>query len=320
MSDSEIDSDDDFVICVDCEIEVDVAEVCIYKKDKFCKNCYEECRKLDVAQPVRMVYKICEDISYSCCGSKNCVRIQCCGTVKGHVYLSSCDPEIVNYPLGLAGIFSKTNMHRCPGDAFMSNPFEETNLLRRLRLQKTERLEKEKEELKVKSEKLKAKKEKEKEKEKLKVKSEKRIQQKERWDNLTIGTKIAQLEVQICHKIHPGFLNVCGYGDGGLGQRLMLYENDRFKELQKTCPVIEQASRAIYNFAQPPHLQIENPYEKKDQPEKILVILEKWLEETDPSKYRELKGVKEPPSPPFEKVSYIGYSTSHGRTQKIIHN
>jgi hypothetical protein len=136
----------------------------------------------------------------------------------------------------------------------MSDPFEETNLLRRLRLQKTERLEKEKED---KKETEKAKKEKEKE-------TEKRIQQKERWESLTIGTKIAELEVQICHKIHSGFLNVRGYGDRGLGQRLMLYENDRFKELQKTCPVIEQASRALYNFAQPLHLQIENPYEKKN--------------------------------------------------------
>lgn len=146
---SDIDSDDDFIKCYECEIEVDVAEVCIYKKDKFCKNCYEECRNFDVAQPVRMVYKICEDISYSCCSRRNCVHIKCYGTVKEHIHLYGCDPEIVNYPLGLEGIFSKTNMRRCQVDdylngrlisTFMSNPFEETNLLRRLRLQKTERL------------------------------------------------------------------------------------------------------------------------------------------------------------------------------------
>lgn len=77
----------------------------------------------------------------------------------------------------------------------------------------------------------------------------------------------------------------------------MLYENDRFKELQKISPVIEQASRAIYNFTQP-HLQIENPYEKKEQPEKILVILEKWLEEIDPSKYHFIKGLPRPPLRP----------------------
>lgn len=303
---SDIDSDDDFIKCYECEIEVDVVEVCIYKKYKFCKNCYEEYRQLEIAQPVRMVYKVYENTIYGCCSHENCVRIKCCGTVQGHIHLYSCDPEIVNYPLGLAGIFSKTNMHRCPGEdylhgrsvhTFMSNPFEETNLLRRLRLQKTERLEKEKEELKVKSEKLKAKKEKEKEDKK---EPEKRIQQKDRWESLTIGTKIAEFEVQICHKIYPGYLNVRGYGDGGLGQRLALYENDRFKELQKICPVIEQASRAIYNFTQPPHLQIENPYEKKDQIEKILEILEKWLEEIDLNKYREIKGLpRPPPLPPF---------------------
>jgi len=66
MSDSEyseIDSDDDFIKCYECEIEVDVAEVCFYKKDKFCKSCYEECIQFEIAQPVRMIVKVCEDMS-----------------------------------------------------------------------------------------------------------------------------------------------------------------------------------------------------------------------------------------------------------------
>lgn len=135
----------------------------------------------------------------------------------------------------------------------------------------------------------------------LKEKLAMRLRQKEKWDSLSIWYKIVELEVQICHKIYPGFLNVRGYGDGGLSQRLSLYENVRFKELQKSCPVIEQASRAIYNFVQPLHLQIDNPYEKKDQPEKILVILEKWLEDVDPIKYREVKGLpRAPPAIPVQ--------------------
>jgi hypothetical protein len=52
------------------------------------------------------------------------------------------------------------------------------------------------------------------------------------------------------------------------------------------------------NFIQPPHLQIENPYEKKDHIEKILEILEKWLEEIDQNKYREIKGLRRMPPPP----------------------
>lgn len=288
---SDIDSDDDFVVCYECEIEVSVDEVCFYNKDKFCKKCYEECIQHDVAQPVRMIYKRYEDIGFSCCSRRKCVHIKSGCATEGHVHLSSCDPEIENYPLGLGGIFSKTNMHNVYDGIWLSQSFEETNLLRRLRLQKMERLENEK----IKVEKEKAEKEKEKAEKKLIA----RQQQKGRWEGLTIGTKIAELEVEICRNLHPNSI-YAGGGDGGLGLRLMLYENDRFKELQKICPVIEQASRALYNFIQPPHLQIENPYEKKDQIEKILEILEKWLEEIDPTKYREIKGFPRPtPPPPF---------------------
>ncbi len=285
---SEIDSDDDFIKCYECEIEVDVSEICIYKKDKFCKNCYEECRKLDVAQPVRMVYKIYEDMIYGCCGRENCVRIKCCGTVHGHVHLYGCDPEIVNYPLGLAGIFNKTNMHRCPGEVylhgrtvhtFISSPFEETNLLRRLRLQKTERLEKENERLTLIKEQFKIKKQKENAK---KLETEKlavHLQQKERWDNLTIGTKIVELEAQLCYKLHHCF-NPYDYN---VGARLSLYENNRFKTLDSVILnlVIEQAHQA-YRTKQ---------FEEKDHMENILYILEKWLEDVYPEKYREIKGL-----------------------------
>lgn len=311
----DIDSDDDFINCYECETEVEVAEVCLYKKDKFCKSCYEECIQFDIAQPVRMVYKVYEDISYSCCSRKNCIRIKCCGTVQGHVHLFSCDPEIVNYPLGLAGIFSKKNMYSVKEGVWTSQPFEETNLLRRLRLQKTERLES-----------LKVKKVKQKEKEKLEEDAKEiasryaaireanvsnyqnlladeyfsaaklRLQRKEKWESLTIGTKVAELEVEICRKLHDSNWNsYAGGGDGGLGLRLMLYQNYRFKELQKTCPVIEQAGRALYNFSQEPHNQIENPYEKKDQIEKILVIFEEWLEAIDPIRYCEVKGLSRLP-------------------------
>lgn len=148
---------------------------------------------------------------------------------------------------------------------------------------------------------------------KLEAEADKRVQQKEKLDNLTIWDKIVELEVQICYKLHGPNWNSCASG-GGLGQRLSLYENVRFKELQKTCPVIEQASRAIYNFAQPIHLQIEKPYEKKDQPEKILVILEKWLEDVDPVKYREIKGLpsvplRVPPSAFLEKFYLLKKNT-----------
>jgi hypothetical protein len=289
---SDIDSDDDFIKCYECEIEVDVSEICIYKKDKICKNCYEECRKLDVAQPVRMVYKVCEDnISYSCCGRENCVRIKCCGTVKGHIHLYGCDPEIVNYPLGLAGIFSKTNMHRCPGEVylhgqsvhtFMSNPFEETNLLRQLRLQKTERLNLIKEKEQNEKMKVKIKIEKDAKEIALRYKSLQEEKQKDRYESLTIGTKIVELEAELCYKLHgvlPYIYNP--------GARLSLYEDNRFKTLDS---VILQAHEAY---------RTKN-FEAKDHMEKILVILEKWLEEIDPNKYREIKGLpRMPPPHPF---------------------
>ena len=286
-----IDSDDDFIKCYECETEVEVVEVCFYEKNKFCKKCYEENTELDVAQPVRMVYKKYENLSFSCCGLKNCVQIKCCGRVQGHVSLYSCDPELVNYP----GLASKKKMRHIKDGIWWSSDFEETNLLRRLRLQKTERLklvkEKEKEQLKVK-------KKKEGEEKAQILKEEKltaRLRRKETRESLTIGTKVAELEVEICCKLHDSNWNShAGGGDGGLGLRLMLYENYRFKELQKTCPVIEQAGRALYNFSQPPHHQIENPFEKKDQIEKILVILEKWLEAIDPIRYCEIKGLPRP--------------------------
>ena len=36
---SDIDSDDDFIKCYECKEEIDVSEICIYKKSKVCKNC-----------------------------------------------------------------------------------------------------------------------------------------------------------------------------------------------------------------------------------------------------------------------------------------
>ena len=282
---SDIDSDDDFIKCYECEEEIDVSEICVYKKDKFCKNCYEECRELDVAQPVRMVYKVCEDISYSCCSRRNCVHIKCCGTVKGHIHLYGCDPEIVNYPLGLAGIFSKKNMSTLNDCVWFSDPFEETNLLRRLRLAKTKRLNliKEKEQ----NEKLKVKIQIEKDAKEIAIsyKSFQKEKQKERWEGLTIGTKIVELEAELCYKLH-GILPYI-YEPGA---RLSLYEDNRFKTLQKTCSVIEQAHESY---------RTKN-FEAKDQIEKILEILEKWLEEIDPNKYREIKGLPLMPPPPFD--------------------
>jgi len=42
-------------------------------------------------------------------------------------------------------------------------------------------------------------------------------------------------------------------------------------------------------------------FEAKDQIEKILEILEKWLNEIDPNKYLEIKGLpRRPPPPPFD--------------------
>ncbi len=296
MSDSEyseIDSDDDFIKCSDCEIEVDIAEVCFYKKCKFCKSCFEDCIQLEIAQPVRMIVKVCEDMSYSCCSRKNCIRIKCCGTVKGHVDLYSCDPEIINYPLGLAGIFNKENMHCVRKQylngrsvsTFSSSPFEETNLLRRLRLQKTERLEKENERSNLIKEQFKIKKQKENAK---KLETEKLavcLQQKERWDNLTIGTKIVELEAQLCYKLH----NCFNPYDYNVGARLSLYENNRFKTLDSVIlhSVIEQAHQA-YRTKQ---------FEEKDHMEDILSILEKWLEDVYPEKYREIKGLPIMPPP-----------------------
>ena len=276
---SDIDSDDDFIKCYECEIEVDVLEIFIYKKDKFCKNCYEECRKLDVAQPVRMVYKVCEDnISYSCCGRRNCVRIKCCGRVQGHVHLYSCDPEIVNYPLGLAGIFSKKNMSTLNDGVWFSNPFEETNLLRRLRLQKTERLNLIKEKEQNEKFKVKIQIEKDAKEIALRYKSLQEEKQKDRWESLTIGTKIVELESELCYKLH-GVLPYI-YSPGG---RLSLYEDKRFKTLDSVMlhSVILQAHEAY---------RTQN-FEAKDHMEKILEILEKWLEEIDPNKYREIKGL-----------------------------
>jgi len=350
------DSDDDYVICQDCEKMCDVSEIkrvilCTSKKVMLCLDCkrwlenadalenisdYEDYEDEDyddaIAQPVRMIVKVWVDANPSCCGLKSCVRIICCGTVHGHVSLSSCDPELVNYPLGL---FSKTNMHWVKDahlngrivSRFVSDPFEETNLLRRLRLQKTQRLnklkEKEIEQLKVKKQKVEEDKSK-----KLEVEHATRLRekveeiskemamrykylqeekQKERWESLPIWDKIVELEVQLCYKLHGSNWNYSCASGGRLGQRLALYENVRFKELQKSCPVIEQASRAIYNFAQPIHLQIDNPYEKKDQPEKILVILEKWLEDVDPTKYNEIKGLSGAPPSVFPSVPPGGF-------------
>jgi len=389
---SDIDSDDDFIKCYECEIEVDVSEICVYKKSKVCKNCKEICEENDIAQPVivmrkragnrapsgfvkptrisdelasflgkdkgtemartevtrdinkyirtnglqdktngrninpdrklfallkiksgeeltyfniqnymkkhfsdddaiaqpvRMVYKIYEDMIYGCCNRESCVRIKCCGTVHGHVSLYGCDPEIVNYPLGLAGIFSKTNMPRCPGgvylhgrsiNTFMSDPFEETNLLRRLRLQKTERLNLIKEKEQNEKFKVKIQIEKDAKEIALRYKSLQEEKQKDRWESLTIGTKIVELESELCYKLH-GILPYI-YSPGG---RLSLYEDNRFKTLDSVMlhSVILQAHEAY---------RTKN-FEAKDHMEKILEILEKWLEEINPNKYREIKGL-----------------------------
>ena len=178
---SNTDSDDDFINCYDCEIEIDVTEVCFYKKYKLCEDCKEmyermdECHKIwlnerqkkqleqelfvkvpmvlpyNIAKPVRMVYKKCENISFSCCGRRNCIQIKCYGNIKEHhLNLYSCDPELVNYP----GLVDKINCNH-HGDVCISEPFEETNLLRGLRIKKTERLNEFKEKEKEKEIKLK---------------------------------------------------------------------------------------------------------------------------------------------------------------------
>jgi hypothetical protein len=145
-----------------------------------------------------------------------------------------------------------------------------------------ERLEKEKEQFKIKKQKENAKKL---EAEKLSV----YLQQKERWDNLTIGTKIIELEAQLCYKLHH-----CNPYDYNVGARLSLYENNRFKTLDSVIlnSVIEQAHQS-YRTKQ---------FEEKDHMENILSILEKWLEDVYPAKYREIKGL--PPPPPFDWSKY----------------
>jgi len=242
---SNIDSDDEFIKCYKCEIEVEIIEVYFYNKFKVCKDCKELLEENDIAQPIIMIERF------------KCVRKP--------------DGRVVS----------------------IDTTFAETNGMRKTRLQEEKKQKEEEEKAKQKKQVILAEK---KQKEAQKLAEEKfaaRLQQKEKWEGLTIGTKIAQLEVQICHVLHdknsPNWNSYAGGGDGGRGQRVMLYENYRFKELQKTCPVIEQASRAIYNFTQPPHLQIENPFEKKDQIEKIHEILEKWLEEITQTNIVKLK-------------------------------
>lgn len=110
---------------------------------------------------------------------------------------------------------------------------------------------------------------------------------KNRWDSFTIFEKIVELECDICYKLHGEFWNSCRQShDCGLGKRLALYADVRFEKLQKYVPVYEQAQLALYNYCQQPHNQIQNPYEKKDKPEKILSILLKWLAELEPDKIR----------------------------------
>ena len=416
---SDIDSDDDFIKCYECEEEIDVSKLCIYKKSKVCKNCKELCeenditqpdivmrkrasnrapsgfvkptrisdklasflgkdkgiemartgvtreinlyirsnnlqdkengRKInpdtklqallklettdeltyfnlqkylsphfakklceenDIAQPVRMIYTSYQKLSFSCCGRDNCIQIKCIGNVQGHEHLYSCDPELTDYPGLLSKI--KINMH-CSTETeylngkiiytFISVPFEETTLLRRLRLQKTERLNLIKE--KINNEKMKVKIQIEKDAKEIalrykslqnekdenaqKLREEKnvaRLQQKEKWEKLSIGTKIVELESELCYKLHGNLPYI--YEPGA---RLSLYEDNRFKTLQKTCSVIEQAHESY---------RTKN-FEAKDQIEKILEILEKWLKEIDPNKYLEIKGFpRMPPPPPFD--------------------
>jgi len=128
---TDIDSDDDFFKCYVCHEELDVSEICIYKKSKVCKKCEEN----EIAQPVRMIYKRREN----CCGHGNCVQIKSCGKVQGHIHLSSCDPELVDYPVLLILPRGKNRGRR--SSVCILEPFEETNLLRRLRLAKTEQTE-----------------------------------------------------------------------------------------------------------------------------------------------------------------------------------
>jgi len=129
---TDIDSDDDFFKCYVCHEELDVSEICIYKKSKVCKKCEEN----EIAQPVRMIYKRREN----CCGHGNCVQIKSCGKVQGHIHLSSCDPELVDYPYPVLLILPRGKNRGRRSSVCILEPFEETNLLRRLRLAKTERL------------------------------------------------------------------------------------------------------------------------------------------------------------------------------------
>ena len=43
----DIDSDDDFIKCYECEKEIDVSEICSYKKTKVCKTCKEQYQEND---------------------------------------------------------------------------------------------------------------------------------------------------------------------------------------------------------------------------------------------------------------------------------
>ena len=126
-----------FINCHECDQSIDISEMFIYKKINVCKTCKELYEENDIAQPVRMIYKRAENVSYSCCSQKMCIHIKCVGNVQGHVHLYSCDPELVNYP----GLTRGKNWSK-HDDVYISQPFEETNLLRRLRLKKTERLKK----------------------------------------------------------------------------------------------------------------------------------------------------------------------------------
>jgi len=267
---SNIDSDDEFIICDECGDSVDLP---LFQNTNMCNRCYEKATEDQIAQPFKMVphkYFVYNKIKYIIPNDVNYFINPKTGKKIYVGHNGACDmfPTI------------------CNSFSVYGEMIYETNGMRKTRLQEEKKQKEEEEEAKQKKQLVLAeKKQKERQEKEQKLAEEKfaaYLQQKEKWENLTIGTKIAQLEVQICHKLNensPNWNSYAGGGDGGLGQRVMLYENYRFKELQKTCPVIEQASRAIYNFTQAPHLQIENPFEKKDQIEKILEILEKWLKE-----------------------------------------
>lgn len=173
---------------------------------------------------------------------------------------------------------------------------DETILMRKIRLQKEkQRLQQENQE---KEEKRLIKRNKQKEEsEERELTAE--LNEKKRWDCLTLGTKICELEVEICSELHGYHIESdrnCYIGkywrkvwpdyrtcSNPNSVRLELYMDHRFNEIKKNCPVYEEAQKALMNNFQPPHLQVQgNLFETKDRMEDIIRILEKWVDEFNP--------------------------------------